>query len=134
MGRLFTCILAFWLAGTTAFAQSKETIEGVIGDQLQAFNDRDIDMAWQYASPMIQRLFGNPENFGTMVQRGYPMVWDNSRVEFLDQEQIGDAQRQKVLLRDQNGNLHVLLYDMIQTERGWEINGVQLVPAPDVGA
>lgn len=134
MGRFFTCLLALWLAATSVFAQSKETIEGVIGDQLQAFNDRDVDAAWQYASPMIQRLFGNADNFGTMVQRGYPMVWDNASVEFLEQAGAAGKRLQKVLVRDQTGNLHVLLYEMIETERGWEINGVQLVPAPDVGA
>ena len=64
-----------------------QSIEDVITSQLQAFNDRDIEEAWQYASPMIQGMFRTPENFGNMVRNGYPMVWDNSDVRFLEQEQ-----------------------------------------------
>ena len=41
---------------------------------------------------------------------------------------------QKILIRDQSGNVHLLDYQMIQTSDGWRINGVQLLRAPDVGA
>jgi len=32
------------------------------------------------------------------------------------------------------GVVHILEYAMIQTADGWRIAGVQLLPAPDVGA
>ncbi len=41
---------------------------------------------------------------------------------------------QKVLLRDANGAPHVLEYNMIDTEQGWRIDGVQLLSAPSIGA
>ena len=132
--RIFGLILGFWLSVTAAFAQDSAAIEDVIGSQLRAFNDRDIDGAWQYASPNIKRLFGNPGNFGTMVQQGYPMVWDNADPSFLELRDINGFLWQKVMVRDKNGNLHILDYQMVETEEGWQINGVQLLPGPDLSA
>ncbi|MEM8539023.1 MAG: DUF4864 domain-containing protein [Pseudomonadota bacterium] len=132
--RFLACMMAIWLAATAAVAQDNTAIEDVIGSQLQAFNDRDIDEAWQYASPNIKRLFGNPGNFGNMVQQGYPMVWDNAEVRFLELRDVRGNLWQKIMLRDANGALHILDYQMIETAQGWQINGVQLLPSPDVGA
>lgn len=134
MGRISAALVALFLTVTTAFAQDAAAIEDVIGNQLEAFNDRDIDEAWTYASPNIKRLFGDPGNFGMMVQRGYPMVWDNSDVRYLELREIAGNLWQQVMIRDANGVLHMLDYQMIETDDGWQINAVQLLPAPDVGA
>ena len=132
--RILGLVLGFWVLATAAFAQSDDAIEGVIGGQLDAFNDGDVDTAWTYASPNIKRLFGSSANFGSMVQQGYPMVWDNADVRFLELRDVGGDLWQKVMVRDAQGVLHILDYQMIETADGWQINGVQLLPAPDVGA
>lgn len=132
--RILVFVLGLWFAATSVVAQDNSAIEDVIGSQLNAFNDRDVDEAWQYASPNIKRLFGSPGNFGMMVQQGYPMVWDNADVRFLELRDVAGNLWQKVMVRDAQGGLHVLDYQMIETAQGWQINGVQLLPAPDVGA
>ena len=132
--RILGLILGLWLTVTAAFAQDNGAIEGVIGSQLEAFNSRDIDTAWTHASPNIKRLFGSPDNFATMVERGYPMVWNNAEVRFLELREIRGNLWQKIMLRDAQGGLHILDYQMVETADGWQINGVQLLPAPDVGA
>ncbi|MDX8351694.1 DUF4864 domain-containing protein [Cognatiyoonia sp. IB215182] len=134
MRRIFAFFTGLWLLVTPAMAQDADAIEGVIGNQLQAFNDRDVAAAWQYASPNIKRLFGNPGNFGMMVQQGYPMVWDNADVRFLELREVSGRLWQKIMIRDAAGGLHVLDYQMVETSEGWQINGVQLLPPPDVGA
>jgi hypothetical protein len=134
MGRFFAIVLGLWLATTAAIAQDADAIKDVIGGQLQAFNDRDVGEAWQYASPNIKQLFGSQDNFGMMVQQGYPMVWDNADVRFLELRDKSGLIWQKIMIRDAAGGLHVLDYQMIETANGWQINGVQLLPAPDVGA
>lgn len=134
MRRLLALILGFWMVAVPVVAQDADAIENVIGSQLKAFNDRDIEGAWQYASPNIKRIFGNPGNFGVMVQQGYPMVWDNADVRFLELRDVAGDVWQKIMLRDARGGLHVLDYQMIETSEGWQINGVQLLPGPDVGA
>jgi len=132
--RIFGFILGFWLLATSVFAQDNSAIEDVIGGQLEAFNARDVEEAWTYASPNIKRLFGSSVNFGNMVQQGYPMVWDNDEVRFLDLRDVRGNLWQKVMVRDAQGGLHILDYQMVETADGWQINGVQLLPAPDVGA
>ena len=62
------------------------------------------------------------------------MVWDNAEVRYLELRDVGGFLWQKVMLRDARGGLHILDYQMIQTADGWQINGVQLLPAPDIGA
>lgn len=125
---LLTALMALPM---TAAAQDA-TIEDVITQQLQAFVDRDVDAAWDHASPMIQGLFGTPENFGMMVRNGYPMVWDNSDVRFLDRDEFQSRTRQEVQIQGPDGLFYILDYQMIETPEGWHINGVQVIPAPQV--
>lgn len=134
MKRIFAAVFGLFLTVMPVLAQDAQAIEDTIGSQLEAFNNRDVAQAWTYASPNIQRLFGDAGNFGMMVQRGYPMVWDNADVRYLELREIAGNLWQKVMIRDANGTLHMLDYQMVNTENGWQINGVQLLPAPDVGA
>lgn len=109
-------------------------IAAVIGDQLQDFNARDVAGAWEHASPVIQRIFGTPENFGLMVETGYPMVWTNDGADFLDLRAGPEGRLwQRVRLRDAQGVPHLLDYLMVETPGGWLIDAVALLPAPDVG-
>lgn len=135
MRHLFGLVFGLWvMVGAPVVAQDAAAIEDVIGSQLEAFNDRDLAGAWTHASPMIKGIFGNSQNFGMMVQRGYPMVWDNADVRYLELREVNGAFLQKIMIRDAAGNLHVLDYQMIETADGWQINGVQLLAPPDVGA
>ena len=133
MGRFFGIIFGFLITVTPVVAQDAGAIEDVIASQLDAFNDRDIETAWSFASPMIQGLFGNPQNFGTMVEQGYPMVWTNADVQFLELREIAGQFYQEVMVRDANGQRHVMEYAMVETATGWLINGVSELPLPDVG-
>jgi len=125
-----TAVALFLLAGT-ATAQDI-SIEDVITNQLQAFNDRDIAEAWQYASPTIKGIFRTPENFGLMVENGYPMVWDNSDVRFLDRDEVGRRTRQEVQIQGPDGLFYILDYQMVETTDGWQIDSVQVIPAPEI--
>ena len=109
-------------------------IDAVIGAQLDAFRARDTDGAWRFASQNIQRLFGNPRQFGLMVQQLYPMVWDNSDARYVSQRSQDGYVFQQVMIQDPQGRLHMLEYAMIKTPGGWRIDGVSILPAPDVGA
>jgi hypothetical protein len=130
MFRTIKIVAAIAVLGTGAQAQDA-TIEDVITSQLQAFVDRDVAQAWEYASPMIQGMFGTPENFGLMVRNGYPMVWDNSDVRFLDQTEFQSRTRQEVQIQGPRGLFYILDYQMIETAKGWQINSVQVIPAPE---
>ncbi len=111
-----------------------DPIQRVINDQLSAFLADDFDTAFTYASPNIKRLFGSPERFGQMVRNGYPMVHRPEEVTMLDQQEMDGRVMQRVMIRDMTGRVHMLAYQMIETDEGWQINGVQILRAPEVGA
>ncbi len=129
---------ALMLLCTTFATQAEDTrsgaIVGVIQSQLDAFQEDDFAKAFTYASPTIKRLFGTPDRFGQMVRNGFPMVWRPSDVQFLDFTDTAGETSQTVLFRDANGVPIVLKYLMVETESGWQIDGVVPVQAPDVAA
>ena len=119
-----------------AFAQEAGELEGVITEQMSAFLADDVATAFTYASPMIRGMFGNPGNFGAMVRNGYPMVWRPADIRFEDQRpgrRPGEVV-QRLSLRGPDGSYYICDYTMVETPAGWKINGVQILPAPGVGA
>ncbi len=111
-----------------------DAVIGTIQSQLDAFQVDDFVTAFTFASPNIKRLFGSPDRFGQMVRNGYPMVWRPSEVQFLEFKDQGGRVSQLVLFRDANGVPVILEYFMVETEQGWQIDGVQPVQRPDVAA
>lgn len=131
---LLAAILFVGLTGAARAQDSAGAIQGVITAQIDAFKRDDFATAFTFASPMIKGMFRTPENFGRMVRQGYPMVWRPDEVQFRELERRGAGPVQRVLIRDGDGVFHVLEYRMIETEDGWQINGVSLIMPPAVGA
>ncbi len=130
--RSFLASLLFILASVTCvWATPNEPIQATISAQLDAFEDDDFERAFTYASPRIQQIFGNTANFASMVQRGYPMVWRKTSVRFLDLTRSGNGYEQVVQIKDVQGAIHFLQYEMIQIGQEWRINGVALLKASD---
>ena len=111
-------------------AAQEGPIRAVIEAQIEAFEADDFDTAFTFASPTIQGMFGNAQNFGAMVKGGYPMVWRPDNLRFLALEERGGRLFQDVMVRDLDGVLHILEYQMQESENGWKINGVNIRRAP----
>lgn len=136
MKRLLVSLFLLFAGSLPLQAQDARSAEvvGTIQSQLDAFQVDDFAKAFTYASPGIKRMFGNADRFGAMVRNGFPMVWRPSAVEFLDFKDEAGRVSQMVLFRDANGVPIVMEYFMIETEDGWQIDGVQPVQTPDVAA
>ena len=120
--------------GVYAQDSAKPQITGTIQNQFDAFSSDDFETAFTYASPFIKQLFGTHQNFGVMVSRSYPMVHRAEDVRFLELRSVAGSLYQKVQVRDANGQIHFLDYQMIEDENGWKINGVRLVKASGLSA
>ncbi len=118
--------LSFALCVSLPARAQSDDITGVIASQLEAFQADDLPRAFSFASPTIKGMFGNPENFGVMVKRGYPMVWRPADVRFGPLKFISGRILQIVFFTDFNGQVFEASYEMIETENGWQINGVSL--------
>jgi hypothetical protein len=127
--RRFLFGLAAALLISSAALADKPAITGVIGAQIEAFQEDDFARAFTHASPNIQEIFGTSERFGTMVREGYPMVWRPAQVRYLELREIAGSLWQRVMVTDQSGRVHLLDYQMVETGECWKINGVQLLDA-----
>ena len=136
MRRLLLSLALSVLSALSVSAQEARNpaIETTIQQQFDAFRADDVGTAFSFASPTIKGLFGTPENFGMMVRNGYPMVWRPAEVQYLELRKVAGNLWQRVMVTDQAGRTHLLDYQMIKTDDGWQINGVQLLPSVGVGA
>jgi hypothetical protein len=131
--RVLLLSLALMLAAGAAPAQ-QDQITATIDGQLDAFTHRDAVKAFSFASPMIQGMFGSPDNFAAMVQQGYPMVWTPKASEMLELRSVAGSLWQRVHITDDAGKGWFLDYQMVETPEGWRINAVQVLPGTDLGA
>ena len=69
-----------------------------------------------------------------MVKNGYPMVYRPADVQMMELREVAGNLWQRVRITDQAGAGWYLDYMMVETAEGWQINAVQILPAPDVGA
>lgn len=129
---LYVVLLAACIALPAAAQEAP--IQETIQKQMEALQADDFGKAFTFASPTIKQMFGTPENFGAMVKQGYPMVYRPTDVQMMDLREIAGNLWQRVRITDQAGAGWYLDYMMIETAEGWQINAVQILPAPDVGA
>ncbi|WP_120502028.1 DUF4864 domain-containing protein [Roseovarius sp. EL26] len=120
----------FTLLAVLPVRADEAAIRSVISSQIEAFLADDFEQAFEFASPTIQGMFKTPDQFGTMVREGYPMVWRPADVQFLSIDEINGVLWQTVLVQDGQGNEFLLGYQMIEDPEGWKINAVQVKPAP----
>ncbi|NHB77791.1 DUF4864 domain-containing protein [Rhodobacter calidifons] len=131
--RLALTVIVTSVVLSLPLAAQEAPIENTIRSQIEAFLADDFARAFTFASPNIKRLFGTPENFGAMVKQGYPMVYRPAEVQMQELREIAGNLWQRVRITDQAGKGWYLDYMMVETPEGWQINAVQLLPAPDVG-
>lgn len=129
---LYAALIAAVLALPAAAQEAP--IQDTIQSQIEAFQADDFARAFTFASPTIKGMFGSPENFGAMVKQGYPMVYRPAEVQMMDLREVAGNLWQRVRITDQAGAGWLLDYMMVETAEGWQINAVQILPAPDVGA
>ncbi|WP_050522961.1 DUF4864 domain-containing protein [Pseudorhodobacter wandonensis] len=136
MRKVFIALLLSAVVAAPLSAQESrdQAIQSLINDQIAALQADDFTTAFSFASPTIQGLFGNSENFGAMVRQGYPMVYRPKSVRMLGVREDGGLVWQRVMVTDRAGATHLLDYQLVKTPEGWLINAVQLLPQSGVAA
>lgn len=126
--------LFFALVFNLSLAQSQPTdptadFRRIITSQLAALQNGDADGAWAFAHSSIRSMFGSPDRFYQMVDRGYRPLIDFTRVTFQEAEQADQVWVQPVRLRDLNDDEYLAFYAMQRNSEGeWRIAGVQIYP------
>lgn len=113
--------------GEDAAAADARAVRAVIEAQLDAFAKDDAGLAFSYAAPSIQAMFGNPVNFMRMVRTGYPVVYRPASTIFLKPEITGGGVLQTVQMTDDAGQVWMAHYRMErQQDKTWRISGCQV--------
>ena len=112
-------------------AADQAEIRQIIQSQVDAFRRDDGAAAFGYASPAIQGMFGEANNFMEMVRQGYRPVYRPQTFDFREIVTLHGEIAQKVHVVGPDGRPVTALYPMTQLPDGsWRINGCYL-QAPD---
>ena len=131
--KYFFVVVVLFIATITPAWANKAEIQKTIQSQINAFQEDDFGVAFEFASPNIQRIFKSSKRFGIMVSQSYPMVYRPADVRFLELETIQEEFWQKVQIQDRQGRYHIMAYRMVSVDGRWFINGVQLLPSEEIG-
>jgi hypothetical protein len=134
LARCAVVVMLMFAAATAATAQSarEPAVEAVITRQLEAFRGNDAAAAFAIASPDIQALFGSSDRFMAMVASGYPQVHRSLSHRFLRLERMPDGRlAQRVLIEGAAGGTVVAVYDMVEIDGVWRINGCVIEKGSD---
>jgi hypothetical protein len=114
-------------AGAQPADQGAAMVRTVL-DQLAAFRRDDWSSAYAFASAGIQKQFG-PEAFRAMVTQGYAPI-ARSRTATLGRIEVLDGQHGLVEVRveGENGETIDALYELIEEQGAWRVNGVLTRP------
>ena len=131
--RLTLPFLIIFLLSTSAFSltdEDEQEIISVVSQQLQAFQDDDFEKAYSVASPIIKKIFPNPQVFGEMVVGQYQAVYRPKSVNIGSVTSRGGVPSLEVYLVDPDGEFVTAIYSMQQQNNGeWLINGCFLTQA-----
>ena len=143
MFRLLRFVLALSLLLAAALPARAETpsaadaasFQKVIAAQVAAFQADQWEVAFSYAAPRIQAMFGNPERFQRMVLGGYEAVARPRVFKFDDATLIDKRPAHFVLVVGPDGIPRRGVYFMErQSDGSWRIAGVLLKRAPDLAS
>ncbi len=102
-------------------------IEQVITSQIEAFLHDAAEAAFGFASPKIQRLFGDAGHFMGMVRQGYAPVYRPRSFTFEALTRVEGRLVQRVMLVGPDGAETLALYTMEREADGsWRIDGCEL--------
>lgn len=138
------CVLVLWLALTvgasSAWADAvdqlsdadRAAIRQTIKGQIEAFKADDADLAFSFATPMIQDRFGDASRFVAMVKRGYRPVYRPRQIEFTDLLDVRGKPTQRLVVVGPDNDVFSAYYLMEQQVDGsWRISGCVLRPLRD---
>jgi len=108
-------------------------IEKVISSQFNAFQEKNLSLAYSFASPEIKRQYPSAEIFGQMVKNGYSDIWNSKSHTFEGLKLKGEMAFQMVTVISHNNTINNYLYTLYNYNGGWVIAGVTRYRSDSMG-
>lgn len=130
MGKfLFFLVLGVSTATASLAGDNLTSARGVIEKQIVAFLNDDVDTAYGFATPAVQKVFREPQRFFDMVKRNYPPVYRPGNYAFgrALSETDGTTIAQELLITGPKGKDWRAVYVLKRQDDGnYRINGLRL--------
>ena len=122
------CVYLPHAAAAEVSAADRGAIDQVITAQIEAFRHDDGAAALRFATPGLQRQFGNGAHFLDIVRQDYPPVFRPRSFTFGDIDAADGEVIQRVELIGPDGTPATALYEMQHEADGsWRISGCTLL-------
>lgn len=135
MGKFAFFLMVGALAATSSLAgDNLASARGVIEKQIVAFLNDDVDSAYAFAAPGVQKVFPEPQRFFDMVKRNYPPVYRPGNYAFgrALSETDGATIAQELLITGPKGKDWRAVYVLKRQDDGhYRIHGLRMTKLND---
>ena len=102
--------------------------QDIIESQIQAFKNKNAELAYSFASPMIKLKFNNPQEFMSMVKSFYEPVYNPKQYYFIDSKYFEGSIYHQLQIISQSNMSYLATYSLIKDENEWKISGCSVLP------
>ena len=102
--------------------------QDIIESQIQAFQNKNAELAYSFASPMIKLRFNNPQEFMSMVKSFYEPVYNPKQYYFINSKYFEGSIYHQLQIISQTNMSYLATYSLIKDENEWKISGCSVKP------
>ena len=102
--------------------------QDIIESQIQAFQNKNAELAYSFASPMIKLRFNNPQEFMSMVKSFYEPVYNPKQYYFINSKYFEGSIFHQLQIISQSNKSYLATYSLIKDENEWKISGCSVKP------
>ena len=102
--------------------------QDIIESQIQAFQNKNAELAYSFASPTIKLRFNNPQEFMSMVKSYYEPVYNPKQYYFIDSKYFEGSIYHQLQIISQSNMSYLATYSLIKNENEWKISGCSVMP------
>ena len=126
---LFTLFILSGLSKADDSMKNELTItQDIIESQIQAFQNKNAELAYSFASPMIKLRFNNPQEFMSMVKSFYEPVYNPKQYYFINSKYFEGSIYHQLQIISQSNMSYLATYSLIRDENEWKISGCSVMP------
>ena len=126
---LFTLFILSGLSKADDSMKKELTMtQDIIESQIQAFQNKNAELAYSFASPMIKLRFNNPQEFMSMVKSFYEPVYNPKQYYFINSKYFEGSIYHQLQIISQSNMSYLATYSLIKDENEWKISGCSVMP------
>ena len=121
-------ILSGLLKADDSMKKELTMTQDIIESQIQAFQNKNAELAYSFASPMIKLRFNNPQEFMSMVKSFYEPVYNPKQYYFINSKYFEGSIYHQLQIISQSNMSYLATYSLIKDENEWKISGCSVKP------